>query len=178
EPEPAPASAAPPPPPPQPLATPEPPPVPAPPSLRDHLSNSQKLILGGAVFLSMSVLVTKRAFARQRRAVMPPFYTTALYHKPPVNSAKDALEAFNIATINVMSGGMLALGLGMYFTDINTLEDARRVIRGGMGTNGVARTDEEVEEELQEWLAGVLTRKAKKEQGRQDAQAQGRGGSE
>lgn len=114
--------------------------------------------------MCMSTIVTKRAFARQRLSARPPFYTTSIYHKPEVNNAKDALEAFNIASINVMSIAMLTLGLGMYVTDINTLEDARRVIRGGMGTNGVARTDEEVEEELQEWLAGVLTRKAKKDE--------------
>ncbi|KAI5304511.1 hypothetical protein KEM56_006418 [Ascosphaera pollenicola] len=132
-------------------------------SLKSRLTNSQKLILGGAAFVGMSTLVTKRAFARHRIAVRPPFYTTSLYHKPPVNTAKDAFEAFNIATINVLSIAMLTMGLGMYATDINTLEDARRVIRGGMGTDGVARTDEEVEEELQEWLAGVLSKKARKE---------------
>ncbi|KAI5288144.1 hypothetical protein KEM54_005436 [Ascosphaera aggregata] len=146
---------------------------PAPTSLKDRLTNSQKLIIGGAAFLGMSVLVTRRAFARQRIAVMPPFYTTSVYHKPPVNSAKDALEAFNVATINVMSVGMLALGLGMYATGINTIEDARRVVRGGMGTNGVARTDEEVEEELQEWLAGVIMRKSKKDEMKREQVSKG-----
>ncbi|KAI5309662.1 hypothetical protein KEM55_002711 [Ascosphaera atra] len=132
------------------------PPTPTAPTSRLGLSASQKLIIGGTAFFALSVLVTKRTFARQRAAVVPPFYTTSIYHKPQFNGAKEAFEAFNVATVNVLSLGMLGLGGVMYAMDINSMEDARRVIRGGLGTKNIPRTDEEVEEELQIWLANVL----------------------
>lgn len=57
---------------------------------------------------------------------------------------------------------MLAVGAGMRAFDIETMDDLRRVVRSGLGTEGLRKSDEAVEEELQEWVAGVMARKEQK----------------
>lgn len=57
----------------------------------------------------------------------------------------------------MMGGGLL------WALDISGLEDMRRMVRGRLGVDGVARSERDVEEELEEWLAGVLKRKDEKE---------------
>ena len=53
-------------------------------------------------------------------------------------------------------------GLG-WALDISNLEDLRLKVRGGMGVDGTGRSEKDVEEEFEEWLASVLERKAEKE---------------
>lgn len=50
--------------------------------------------------------------------------------------------------------------------DISGLDDMRRLVRGGLGVDGSGRDESEVEEEWEEWLAGVLERKKEKEKRR------------
>ncbi|KAK2752680.1 hypothetical protein FQN54_008058 [Arachnomyces sp. PD_36] len=142
-------------------------PSPSPPSTQPRLNNSSKLLLAGATFFALSSLITRRSLARKRVATIPPFYTTASYHRPPVNGAIEALEALNIATINVLSGAMLTVGAGMYGFGIETLEDMRRAVRGGLGIDGTGRSEQDLEEELEEWVVGVMGRKEGKEQQRE-----------
>jgi hypothetical protein len=78
----------------------------------------------------------------------------------------EALEALNIATINVASVSMVAVGAGMYAFDINTLDDLRRKVRGGLGADGTGRSEQEVEEEWEEWVAEKLSRKKGREEKR------------
>lgn len=51
----------------------------------------------------------------------------------------------------------------MYAFDINTMEDLRRKVRGGLGVDGSGRSEQDVEEELEEWVVTVMGRKAEKE---------------
>lgn len=60
---------------------------------------------------------------------------------------------------------MVVGGLG-WALDISGLEDMRRLVRGGLGVDGTGRGESEVEEEWEEWLAGVLKRKEEKEKRR------------
>ncbi len=60
---------------------------------------------------------------------------------------------------------MVVGGLG-WALDISGLEDLRRLVRGGLGVDGSGRDESEVEEEWEEWLAGVLKRKEEKEKKR------------
>lgn len=70
----------------------------------------------------------------------------------------EAFEALNIATINVLSLGMMATGGLLWAFDISSLDDMRRKVRTNWGV-AASRDDKEVEEELEEWFATVLARK-------------------
>ncbi|PGH32082.1 hypothetical protein GX50_05151 [[Emmonsia] crescens] len=133
------------------------------PSKKPLIPNSTKLLLGGTAFLILSSIITRRALLRKRISALPPTYTSAPFHQPPVNGALEALEALNIATINVASVAMIGVGAGMYAFDINTMEDLRRKVRGGLGVDGSGRSEQDVEEELEEWVVTVMGRKAEKE---------------
>lgn len=76
----------------------------------------------------------------------------------------EAVEALNIATINVLSLAVMSTGGMLWYFDINSMDDARRKLRGGLGVDGTGRDEKQVEEELEEWMATVLSRKEAKEQ--------------
>lgn len=82
-----------------------------------------------------------------------------------MNGAIEAFEALNLATLNVCAGGMAATGAVLYALDVNSIEDLRRFVRGGWsGTAGEkSKTDQELEEDLEEWIVMVLGRKADKQ---------------
>ena len=96
----------------------------------------------------------------------------------------EAVEALNIATVNVMSFAMMATGGALYAFDISGMEDFRRKVRGGLGIDGSGRGEREAEEEMEEWLATVLRRKEEKEKvrgkemGRSDGDGDGEGEAE
>jgi len=50
----------------------------------------------------------------------------------------EAMEALNIATVNFLSLSMMATGGALWYLDINSMADARRVLRGGLGVTGPA----------------------------------------
>jgi predicted RNase H-like HicB family nuclease len=70
-----------------------------------------------------------------------------------------AIEALTVASMNVFSWAIMATGGALWYFDIASMEDLRRSIRGGMGVDGTGRTEEEAEQEMEEWLATVLSRK-------------------
>lgn len=125
--------------------------------------NSQKILIGGLFFLSFASSVTRRALARRRLHAVPPFYSSSVYHQPPGNGALDAVEAFNIATLNVASIAMTALGGFMCALDINNVEQARVKVRTGMGiSQGVPPSEEEekqFEQDIEEWVGKMLDKK-------------------
>jgi hypothetical protein len=102
-------------------------------------------------------VITRRSLTRRRLASIPPFYTGSTYFKPDINGGMEAFEALNIATINVLSFAMMAAGGTLCAFDINTLEDLRTRVRGGLELNG--KSDGQVDAELEEWVASVLQRK-------------------
>ena len=91
------------------------------------------------------------------------FYTNAPGHNAHVASQvsgpMEALEALNIATINVLSVTMMATGGALWYLDINSMPEARRFLRGGLGVDGSGKTEKEAEEEFEEWMATTLARK-------------------
>lgn len=127
-----------------------------------------KLILGaGVAFFAFSLLITRRAMTRKRIMVSPAFYTNAPNHRAEltkqVSAPIEALEALNIATVNVLSLALMGVGSTLWYLDINSLEEGRRFIRGGMGVDGTGRSEKDAEEEFEEWIATVLSRKEEKE---------------
>jgi hypothetical protein len=87
-----------------------------------------------------------------------------------VNGALEAMEALNIATINVLSIGMMVGGGLLYAFDISSVDDIKKNVRTRIGVD-VNRSDQDVEEEIEEWFATVLERKGKKEK-KQESEGQ------
>lgn len=137
------------------------------------------IFTAGLAFSALSLLITRRSFARRRLRHLAHAQASSAVNKagmlpgtgieitqpvtpPKVNPSMEALEALNIATINVISFSMLAMGSALWYLDIGSLEDARRKLRGGLGVDGSERSEQEAEEEMEEWLAEVLRRKDEK----------------
>ena len=121
-----------------------------------------KLLFGGMAFFTFSLLITRRANHKKRIACIPPFYTGSIYFQPKVNGAMEAFEALNLATVNVLSFGMMSTGAVMCALDINGLDDARRVMRTAIegslerSHDGSGKPDEELEQQVTEWVTSVL----------------------
>lgn len=118
-----------------------------------------KLFFGGALFFTLSLLTTRRALVRRFNASIPPYYTSSLYHKPEVNGGMEAFEALNLATINVLSFGMMASGGVLWGMGINGLDDLRAYVKKGMASGDpseVNKTDEEMEKEVEAWVMKFL----------------------
>ncbi|KAJ6031399.1 hypothetical protein N7540_002131 [Penicillium herquei] len=127
-----------------------------PPKPRD--TTNLKLFLGGIAFFSASVWITRRASIKKQLACIPPFYSSSIYFQPKVNGAGEAFEALNLATINVLSFGMMTTGAAMYALDINSLDDARRFMSVAMqgGIDETGKSDEQLEAEVTEWVTNLL----------------------
>jgi proteasome assembly chaperone (PAC2) family protein len=76
----------------------------------------------------------------------------------------EAFEALNIATINVLSVGMMLGGGLLYAFDISSLDDMRQYVRKSIGVDG-PRMDEDSEKEIEEWIAKTLNIQMKAEKG-------------
>jgi hypothetical protein len=74
----------------------------------------------------------------------------------------EAFEALNIATINVLSLGMMTIGGLLYAFDISSVDDMRRNVRTRLGVDGV-QTDQEAEEEIEGLFASILSNKLVRE---------------
>lgn len=107
-------------------------------------------------------MVTRRSLVRRYKATVPKFYQPNNRPNSDVNGAMEAFEALNIATINVFSVGMMATGGLLYAFDISSIDDMRRTVRSRIGVD-IDRSDQDVEEEIEEWFATVLERKGKKD---------------
>ena len=120
------------------------------------------------------MLITRRAFARRRVAAA--FYTNTPGHNAEAasrfNAPMEAVEALSLATVNVLSTTMMATGGALWYLDINSMADARRLVRGGLGVDGSGKSEKEAEEEFEEWLATTLARKDAKTS--KQAEAEGR----
>lgn len=130
-----------------------------------------KIIFGaGLGFIALSILSTRRSLARRRLASQAKFFSDQPGHheqqSKQVSGALEAVEALNIATINVLSVAMTLTGATLWYLDINSLRDARILIRGGLGVDGTGRTEEEANEEIEEVIAGILARKDEKNEKR------------
>ncbi|KAI1772731.1 hypothetical protein F4818DRAFT_137952 [Hypoxylon cercidicola] len=123
------------------------------------------LFFAGAGFLSLSTLITRRAVARKHMMTVPKFYSQSnrTVNKMQSDSSLIALEALNLATLNVFGFGIMATGGLAWAFDISSVDDLRRMARRHIGPEG-GQTDEEAERQIEEWVAKVLLRKDQKDQ--------------
>ncbi|RDW86278.1 uncharacterized protein DSM5745_02920 [Aspergillus mulundensis] len=119
---------------------------------------NKKLFFGGALFFAFSLLTTRRALTRRFNASIPPYYTSSVYHRPEVNGGMEAFEALHLATINVLSFGMMGTGGVLWAMGINSLDDMRRYVKTRMagGDGELSATDQEMEKEVEAWVMKYL----------------------
>jgi len=123
---------------------------------RDQLG----IFLGGAGFLMISVLVSRRAVAKHMKAARMRYFqpNNLQGRKGTQADPKDPLipiEALGLATLNVMSFGMMAAGGTAWALDISSIDDIRRMARRSIyGPAG--RLDEDAEKQVAEWVANTL----------------------
>ena len=129
------------------------------------------LFLAGAGFFVMSTLVTRRALLRRYKATIPPFYHPNSQPRH-VNGAADAAQALGLASLNVSSFALMGTGGILWAFDVSSMEDLRGRVRGGLGIDGTGKSEKEAEEEIEEWLATVLSRKDEKEKKKATAEMQ------
>ncbi|ROV96741.1 hypothetical protein VSDG_05606 [Cytospora chrysosperma] len=130
------------------------------------------LFFAGAGFLALSTMVTRRAVARKIAEASPRLFQPSNHGlRPAPRNAEEkgqdqlvAAEALGLATLNVFGFGITLTGGLMWAFDISNLEDLRTKARAKLyGPNGVV--DDEAEKEIEEWIADVLSRKDKKNEG-------------
>ncbi|KAI5922309.1 hypothetical protein F4810DRAFT_291794 [Camillea tinctor] len=127
------------------------------------------IFFAGAGFLSLSTLITRRAIVRKRIATIPKFYTQSNMpvHKMDSDGPFMAMEALNLATLNIVSFAIMATGGVGWAFDISNIDDLRRKARRHIGPAG-GKTDEEAEREIEEWVAKVILRSQEKEKGKEE----------
>jgi len=122
------------------------------------------LYFGGAGFLALSILISKRASVRHQLRARLRYFTPSTHHLlkkgevPPGDAGKEpmmALEALNLATLNVVSFAVMLTGGVSWALDLSCVDDMRRLARRSM--NGVhGRLDPDMEKELAEWVGKTL----------------------
>jgi hypothetical protein len=121
------------------------------------------LFFAGAGFLLASTMITRRAVVRKQMAAYPKFYQPS--HRPAVKEGNPdgsliAFEALSLATLNVISFGIMATGGFAWAFDISSVEDLRRMARRTLhGPGGM--TNVEAEKEMEDWMAKVLSKLGK-----------------
>ncbi|KAK3330948.1 hypothetical protein B0H66DRAFT_528291 [Apodospora peruviana] len=133
---------------------------------------------GGAGFLMLSVLASRRAAARHMKLAKLKFYqpTHGGLNGPlngePKKGERDpmvAFEALKLATLNVMSFGIMAVGGIAWAFDITNLEELRTKARKRMYGDG-GKLDEEAEKEVVEWFAKFLVPGLKENEGQEQTE--------
>lgn len=118
------------------------------------------LFFAGASFFTLSTLITRRAVHRKHIWPKPHFYDFS--NAPPsipIVGSVEALEALQIATLNVLSFGMMvAGGLGWGF-DVSGVQELKAKVARTRPAVDVDRDPEEEARELEglpEWIAGMV----------------------
>ncbi|KAK0723822.1 hypothetical protein B0T21DRAFT_350972 [Apiosordaria backusii] len=136
---------------------------PYPPVFSERSLRQMGLMAAGGGFLALSILVTRRAIARQMIMSRLKYYSSNPIALPSQPLKKDPLIAFtalNYATLNTMAFGIMFVGGLSWAFNISTLEELRqasqysmaRSISSAMG----GEEDKEAEKELVEWMAKQL----------------------
>ena len=126
------------------------------------------LFFGGAFFLCLTSVFTRRILAYRYRSTNPLFFhQSTTPHNIAINGPIEAFQALNVATFTLGSTAMMLGGGLLWAFDISTLDELRRKVRGGLGVDGTGRDTRRVEEEFEEWLAQTLQRRRERDEKRQ-----------
>lgn len=117
------------------------------------------LLLSGAGFLAASVAVSRRSVLRMRRSSMPKFYSSnrQLAKFDAEDRSFLAAQALGLATLNVMSFGVLLVGGISWAYDLSSIEELQQRTRAVTRRPGAIYPEEEkAMEEMMEDLMGKL----------------------
>lgn len=84
---------------------------------------------------------------------MPKFYEANTNPHEYFSPFSDACQALNLATINCVSVGIMALGGAMWTFDIANLKEARAVLRRRLHYDRIYESEDEVPNTLSEMIA-------------------------
>lgn len=84
---------------------------------------------------------------------MPKFYEANTNPHEYFSPFSDACQALNLATINCVSVGVMALGGAMWTFDIANLKEARAVLRRRLNYDRIYESEDEVPNTLSEMIA-------------------------
>ncbi|EAA35011.1 hypothetical protein GE21DRAFT_242 [Neurospora crassa] len=138
---------------------------PYPPIFSERSLKQLGLFFGGATFFALSVAVSRRAVARHLKAskmeIFAPNMIAGMARPGNINSKAPrdpmvAVEALNLATLNVISFATMAAGGTCWAFDLLSVEDLRRKARRTLYGGTEANLDEEAEREVAEWVAKTL----------------------
>ncbi|KAF5703369.1 hypothetical protein FGLOB1_9138 [Fusarium globosum] len=117
------------------------------------------LLLTGAGFLAASVAVSRRSVLRMRHDSFPKFYTSNRHQVKFDSGDKSllAVQALGLATLNVMSFGVMLVGGISWAFDLSSIEELRQRTQAVTRRPGmVSPEDEKAMEELIEGLMGKM----------------------
>ncbi|KAF5685837.1 hypothetical protein FDENT_6049 [Fusarium denticulatum] len=117
------------------------------------------LLLTGAGFLAASVAVSRRSVLRMRHDLFPKFYTSNRYQVKFDSGDRSllAVQALGLATLNVMSFGVMLVGGISWAFDLSSIEELRQRTQAVTRRPGmVSPEDEKAMEELIEGLMGKM----------------------
>ncbi|KAK4674372.1 hypothetical protein QC763_120000 [Podospora pseudopauciseta] len=136
---------------------------PYPPVFSERSLRQMGLMAAGGGFLALSILVTRRAIARQMIMSRLKYYSSNPIALPSQPLKKDPLIAFtalNYATLNTMAFGIMFVGGLSWAFNISTLEELRQASQYSMARSLSSamggEEDKEAEKELVEWMAKQL----------------------
>ena len=135
-----------------------------------RLRRQNALFYGGLAFTTASLWITRRSLRRKQALYAPKTFSpstdtpagfTATASKEKISTADgglEAVEALGLATLNVFTIAMTAIGAGMKYWDIADVEDMRDKVRAGIGFD-VYGGDSEADKEMEAWVVDVLSKK-------------------
>ncbi|KAF2271002.1 hypothetical protein CC78DRAFT_538696 [Lojkania enalia] len=93
----------------------------------------------GATCFLASTAITRRAIYRRKLRISPKFYEPNTNPHEHFSPMMDAVQALNMATINVFSFGIMAAGGTLWAFDISGLKEMQTALRGRLGYDSFDR---------------------------------------
>jgi hypothetical protein len=84
---------------------------------------------------------------------MPKFYEANTNPHEYFSPFSDACQALNLATMNCISVGIMALGGAMWTFDIANLREARAVLRGRLNYDRIYQSEDDVPNTISDMIA-------------------------
>lgn len=108
--------------------------------------------------MAASVAVSRRAVVRRRLDSMPKFYSsnrdTARFDSS--DRSLMAVQALGLATLNVMSFGVLLVGGTSWAFDLSSVDDLRARSQAAIRRNGIVNPEDEAQ--MEEMMSDLLKR--------------------
>jgi hypothetical protein len=106
----------------------------------------------GATCFLASTALTRRAVYRRHLRIKPKFWEPNTNPHEHFSPFHDAIQALNLASMNIASLGIIAVGGTMWAFDISGLREAQAALRGRLNYDAIYQGGEDVPESLGDLL--------------------------